>query len=148
VENQEVNAITVAAAAERLNIGEKAVRQYANDGKLEKYFVDGKSGGHQKYLITVESIEKYQYDKIQKQNKVKEKPAGYQEKVPHDWINHAEKTYVRHLGTGKWSPNSDIKHNRAWWMRQYLEATETMADIPHIRAGRREARLILSEIKG
>jgi hypothetical protein len=143
----ETNAITVAAAAERLQISPKAVRQYANDNKLEKVFIPGVKGGHPCYLITVDSILKYQEEKRRSINRKKDNPVGYQPKRIQDWTTYSEKTYVRHLGTGKWSPGSDLRHRRDWWLKQYLKATEELTDAAHIRAGRREAKLILSEIR-
>jgi hypothetical protein len=141
------DAISVAAAAERLQISPKAVRQYANDNKLEKQLITGVKGGHPCYLITVDSILKYQEEKRRSINQRKDKATGYKEKPVHDWTSHAEKIYVRHLGTGKWSPGSDMRHTREWWLKQYLKATEELTEAAHIRSGRREARLILSEIR-
>lgn len=62
------------------------------------------------------------------------------------WMPSDEITYVRKLGTGKWSAGSNIRHERTWWLRKYLKVTEKREE-PFVLAGREEAIRLLIRLK-
>ena len=61
---------------------------------------------------------------------------------PPQWYPADEVEFVQKLGMGRWSQGSDLRHNRKWWLDQYLRVTDGMVEDYHL-AGRAEAKRLL-----
>jgi hypothetical protein len=62
--NPDIDAITVAAASSRFGVDRRTIQAWVLQGKVDRIFTGEKTGPHRRYLVTVDSLKRYQRDKL------------------------------------------------------------------------------------